>query len=79
MRVPGGKPGAIFVGIIGLTITTLTIILSLIPQPDEPNKPLAVLKVAGGCGALLLIGGWLYRAGSKKKAMNADSASVRYR
>jgi glutamate:GABA antiporter len=77
IRAPGGKPVAIFVAVIGLTITTLTIILSLIPQPDEPNKPLAVLKVAGGCAALLLIGGWLYWAGSRRKILNAGGISVR--
>jgi hypothetical protein len=38
----------------------------LIPQPDEPNKPLAVFKVVGGCGALLLIGIWIYLSGKRR-------------
>jgi glutamate:GABA antiporter len=55
---------------VGLLTTLLTIGLSLIPQPDEPNKPLAVLKVVGGCGGLLVIGAWIYWAG-KRRAMSA--------
>src|SRR6185312_7889053 len=41
IRVPGGKPVARLVAIVGLMTTTLTIAISLIPQPDEPNKLLA--------------------------------------
>jgi glutamate:GABA antiporter len=66
MRVPGGKPIAIFVASVGLLTTTLTIALSLIPQPDEANKSLALLKVGGGCGVLLLIGVLIYVAGRRK-------------
>jgi glutamate:GABA antiporter len=68
IRVPGGKVVAKLVAIIGLCTTTLTIGLSLIPQPDEPNKPLALLKVVGGCGALLAVGVWLYVAGKRRAA-----------
>ena len=53
-RVPGGKPVAIALGIIGLLSTTATIVLSTIPAGDEPNKPLTVLKVVGG--AALMVG-----------------------
>jgi glutamate:GABA antiporter len=65
IRAPGGKPVAMLAAMVGLLTTTLTIALSLIPPPDEPNKPLAVFKVVGGCGALLLIGAWIYRAGKR--------------
>jgi len=67
IRVPGGKVVAKIVAVVGLLTTTLTIVLSLIPQPDEPNKPLALLKIVGGTGALLLIGAWIYMR-SKRKA-----------
>jgi glutamate:GABA antiporter len=63
IRVPGGQIVAKLVATLGFSTTLLVIGLSLIPQPDEPNKPLALFKVVGGCGALLLIGVWLYRAG----------------
>jgi len=56
------------VATIGFLTTALTIVLSLIPQPDEPNKPLAVFKVVGGCGALLLIGVWIYVAGKQRSS-----------
>lgn len=52
-RVPGGKPVAIALASIGLASTLLTIILSAIPPEDEVNKPLAVIKVVGGCALLV--------------------------
>jgi glutamate:GABA antiporter len=56
IRVPGGKPVARLVAIVGLITTTLTIGISVLPPPDEPNKPLAVLKIVGLSGLLVLIG-----------------------
>ncbi len=56
IRVPGGKPVARVIAVIGFITTTLTIAISLLPPPDEPNKPLAVLKVVGLSGLLVLIG-----------------------
>jgi amino acid transporter len=66
IRVPGGRPVAIVISVIGFLTTTFTILLSCVPQPDEPNKPLAVLKVVGGSIALLAIGAWIYWAGKKR-------------
>jgi amino acid transporter len=66
IRVPGGKPAALLTASVGFLTTSLTIALSLIPPPDEPNKPLAVFKVVGGCGALLLIGAWIYVGGKRR-------------
>jgi amino acid transporter len=56
IRVPGGKAVAKLVAIVGLLTTTLTIGIALLPPPDEPNKPLAVLKVVGLSGLLVLMG-----------------------
>jgi len=53
-RVPGGKPVALALGVIGLASTGLTILLSVVPAADEVNKPLAVAKIIGG--TLLLVG-----------------------
>jgi len=47
-RVPGGRPVAIVLGLIGLASTAMTILLSAVPAEDEPNKPLALIKVVGG-------------------------------
>jgi hypothetical protein len=66
IRVPGGKPVAKLIAIVGFITTSLTIILSLVPQPDEPNKPLAVFKVVGLSAVLVLIGAWIYFAGKKR-------------
>src|SRR5256885_2141450 len=66
IRVPGGKPVALMVAIVGFCTTLLTIVLSLIPQPDEPNKLLAVIKIVGLSGLLVLVGAWIYWAGKKR-------------
>ncbi len=55
-RVPGGRPVAIALASIGLTSTTVTIVLSAIPAGDETNKALAVVKVLGGTGVLIGLG-----------------------
>jgi amino acid transporter len=73
IRVPGGSAVAKLVAALGFVTTTLTIVLSLIPQPDEPNKPLAILKIVGGTAALLLIGIWIYAAG-RRRAMQEKTA-----
>jgi glutamate:GABA antiporter len=65
-RVPGGKPVAVLVASVGFLVTMLTILLSLIPQPDEANKPLAVLKIVGSTVAFLLLGDWIYAAQKRK-------------
>ena len=66
IRVPGGKPVARLVAAVGIFTTTFTIGLSLIPQADEPNKPLAVLKIVGLSALLVLIGVWIYVAGQRR-------------
>jgi amino acid transporter len=68
IRVPGGKPVAWLVAVVGFLTTTLTIVLSVVPQPDEPNKPLAVVKVVGGSIVLLAIGAWIYWVGKRRAA-----------
>jgi hypothetical protein len=76
IRVPGGQRVAKLVAIVGFITTTLTILLSCVPQPDEANKPLAVLKVVGGSVVLLAIGAWLYWRG-KKNSIGLPSASTK--
>jgi amino acid transporter len=55
-RVPGGKPVAIALGVIGLASTSVTIVLSVIPSGDEADKALAVAKVVGGTALLVAAG-----------------------
>jgi glutamate:GABA antiporter len=66
IRVPGGRPVATIVAIVGFLTTSFTIILSLIPQPDEPNKLLAVIKIVGATGIVLLVGVVIYWFGKKR-------------
>jgi amino acid transporter len=56
IRVPGGKPVARLVAIVGLLTTIATIAISVLPPPDEPNKPLAVFKIVGLSALLVLMG-----------------------
>jgi glutamate:GABA antiporter len=64
------------VAALGFLTTTLTIFVSLIPQPDEPNKPLAVLKIVGGSAALVGVGIWIYFAG-KRRAVREQVVQIR--
>jgi len=41
-------------GLVGLASTAMTILLSAVPADDEPNKPLALIKVVGGL--ILMVG-----------------------
>jgi len=66
IRVPGGKVVAQLVAVVGLATTTFTILASVIPQPEEANKPLAVLKVVGGSVLLLAVGAGIYWAGKRR-------------
>jgi glutamate:GABA antiporter len=68
MRVPGGRPVAALVGGVGFCVTAATICLALIPAEDEPNKVLAVTKVAGLTVLLLLVGAAVYFTGKKRRA-----------
>jgi len=70
IRVPGGKPVAYALAVVGFITTTFTIALSVLPPPDEPNKLLAVFKIVGGCGALVLVGVGLYWAGKRRAQRN---------
>jgi glutamate:GABA antiporter len=74
IRVPGGKPVALMVATIGFCTTLLTIALSLIPAADEPNKLLAVLKIVGSTGLVLLTGVVLYWLGNKRASRAAAAA-----
>jgi glutamate:GABA antiporter len=74
IRVPGGKPVALMLATVGFCTTLLTIALSLIPANDEPNKVLAVIKIVGLTGLVLIIGVLLYWLG-KRNARRAAALS----
>jgi amino acid transporter len=56
IRVPGGRPVATVLAIIGFLSTGLTIVLSVIPGEDEPHKLLAIAKVLISTAILIGIG-----------------------
>ena len=77
IRVPGGAPVAIALASLGLVVTTVSIGLALIPAEDEPNKPLAVTKVAGLTILLMAGGAVVYFLGTRTRNLNRRDGSVR--
>jgi amino acid transporter len=67
IRIPGGKPVAILLASLGLLTTLLTIVLSVIPPDEEPNKPLAIAKVIGSTLFLVGAGVAVYYASERRQ------------
>jgi len=70
IRVPGGRQVAIPLAVLGLITTSITICLSVLPSDDEPNKPLAVIKIIGMTIVLLAGGVVIYVLGKRRQARN---------
>ena len=71
-RVPGGRPVAVTIAVIGFATTAFAILLSLLPPPAEPNKALAVIKILGLTAILLGLGVVVYlNAKAKARRTNA--------
>ncbi len=68
ITVPGGKPVAITLAIVAMITTSAVIVASVIPDPSEPNKLMAVAKVV--CFSVVLVGGGvlLYAVGKRRAA-----------
>ncbi|HUJ41178.1 MAG TPA: APC family permease [Candidatus Acidoferrales bacterium] len=62
-RLPGGPIVVSALALLGFATTLVCILLSLVPSAAEPNKPLAVLKVAGLSFLLLAAGVAAYAGG----------------
>jgi amino acid transporter len=75
IRVPGGPRVATLLGCIGLATTLCAIGLAMMPAADEPNKPLAVVKIIGLTGLLLSIG-WAIYALSRRRAVDKARLSA---
>ena len=69
MRIPGGKPVAIFLAILGLITTIVSSVLACIPPAEEPNKFLAVVKLIGSSAVMVGIGAVIYWIGKSRKAL----------
>jgi amino acid transporter len=70
MRIPGGRPAAIALGVLGFTTTLVTIAFSVIPAEDEPHKVLAVVKIVGLTALLLAMGVFAFAWGKSHAAKN---------
>jgi glutamate:GABA antiporter len=55
-RIPGGRPVALALAVIGFLSTAATIIFSVFPAPDDPHKVLSVAKVLLSTAALVIGG-----------------------
>ena len=69
MRVPGGSRVAVPLALLGFLTTFIAICLSVIPEEDEPNKPLAVAKVVGMTLVLLGAGVLVYWLGKRRQRL----------
>ena len=70
MRIPGGRPAAFALGVLGFATTLVTIAFSVIPADDEPHKILAVVKIVGLTALLLAIGVFAFAWGKSHAAKN---------
>jgi amino acid transporter len=66
LRVPGGAPVATLFGVMGFLVSVAAIILACVPADDDPNKPLAVVKIVGGSAVLVLVGAIIYFMGKRR-------------
>jgi amino acid transporter len=79
LRVPGGRPVALALALIGFLTTSLTIVLSVIPGDEEPNKPLAVAKVLISTAVLIGGGVVMFAIAWRKRRALAVSENASFR
>jgi amino acid transporter len=77
VRVPGGKPVAIVLGVLGFLSTAASIFLAAVPPEDAKDPRTAVLKVVGLSLILLGAGVVVYFLGGRRPA--AKSGRQRFR
>ena len=63
----GGKPGAILIGVVGLLLTLGAMLVATIPPSDTAEPWLFRLKVIGGAGLFVLLGGLVYWRGGRAR------------
>ena len=66
MRIPGGRPIAILLAILGLLTTITSSVLACIPPAEEPNKFLAVVKLLGSSALMVAVGAVIYWVGKSR-------------
>ncbi|MBV8530202.1 MAG: APC family permease, partial [Candidatus Eremiobacteraeota bacterium] len=66
--IPGGKWTVSVAAFVGLITTIAAIVFAGFPADDDPNKPLAVVKVVGLTALMLLSGVAIYLTGRRRAA-----------
>ena len=66
MRIPGGRPVAILLAILGLLTTITSSVLACIPPAEEPNKFFAVVKLLGSNALMVAVGAVIYWVGKSR-------------
>lgn len=67
IRIPGGRASIVIASAIGLCTTICSIFLAFVPQSNEPNKVLAVVKIVGLTALMLGSGIIFYAAAARRK------------
>jgi amino acid transporter len=65
LRIPGGSAGVAVLGVVGLLTTSTSIVVSLFPAENDPNKLFAVVKVVGLTVVMIAAGVIVYRRGKR--------------
>ena len=73
VTIPGGKPVAITLAVVAMITTCLVIVGSVIPDPSEPHKVTAVVKVVL-LNVLLIVGGVLLYQIGRRRVHSTDVA-----
>jgi amino acid transporter len=63
--VPGPRPWAGIVGVAGLGLTLFAMLVATVPPPDTHDPWIFRLKVIGGAGMFVLLGGLVYWRGRR--------------
>jgi amino acid transporter len=72
IRPPGGRATAIVLASVGLSVTIAALLLAVVPDAAETNKPLAVAKVVGSMLLLVGIGQMVYRRGARQRGTGSS-------
>jgi amino acid transporter len=76
IRIPGGRPVAIAMAVLGLTTTAISSVLACIPPESDPNKVIAVIKLIGSSVVLVGVGAVVYWLGKRKARLTPVTADV---
>lgn len=68
IRVPGGRPVAVLLGLIGFVTTAVSIVLAVFPPPGEARPGVAIAKVVGLTLLILVSGVVVYWTGKRRQA-----------